>query len=176
VLDWLNRNAPAVQALASIASVLLAVALVWITGRYVRLTRDVAKAAQEQLRYQKQSGESDVARLLTMVKIFRVAVREFPDQQQDAERIRDVPLWKHGEVSTLASLAPTVLGRDAHVHHTVQALNWLRDKADEVQQTKRDEGYQWNAFPWTEWTNHVQQARTGLEDLRKAIEATHTDD
>src|SRR5262249_45241689 len=38
MFSWLNANAPAIQAIAAMVSVLVAAVLAWITARYVRLT------------------------------------------------------------------------------------------------------------------------------------------
>lgn len=46
-MNWLNANAPAIQAIAALASVLVTVALAIITWRYVRLTRDLVETARQ---------------------------------------------------------------------------------------------------------------------------------
>jgi len=46
---WLGQNAAAIQALAAIVVVLLTVALVFVTGRYVRLTREMSQTMRQQL-------------------------------------------------------------------------------------------------------------------------------
>src|SRR5437764_8239478 len=67
---WLDHNAAAVQALASIATVMITVVLAWITRKYVLLTQQLAVAAREQLRMQQHTERSDAARLLTLIVVF----------------------------------------------------------------------------------------------------------
>ena len=59
-------------------TVLLTLALAWITYRYVQLTQHLAIAAREQLRFQQHTERSDAARLLTMIEVFLGNVARLP--------------------------------------------------------------------------------------------------
>jgi hypothetical protein len=48
-MQWLNENAEGVQAITAIVIVFLTAVLVYVTGRYVRLTKDMAQTLREQL-------------------------------------------------------------------------------------------------------------------------------
>ena len=167
--DVVEPKREAVHAAASVASVLLTLVLVWVTARYVRLTKDLAEVAREQLRHQQQSAASDAARLLTLIDVFGLALRRLPDADARGEQIRDVALWKHSDVSAFASLAPAVLGPEAHLHRTIEELNWIRATADQVQQTKREVGFRWNEFPWSQWKEILAKARGDLERLHEEL-------
>src|SRR5262245_47172167 len=106
-----------------------------ITRRYVRLTQQMAAAAQEQLRFQQQTERSDAGQWLTLTHVFLGNIRRLPNRAEHVERLREVSIWRHGDVSTFGTLAASVLGSMAEVHEAIQALNGLRAKVDAVRQT-----------------------------------------
>lgn len=55
-MHWLNENAAAIRALASIAGLLVTGALVWLTYRYVRLTSAIAASNLEQIKHIKETN------------------------------------------------------------------------------------------------------------------------
>lgn len=171
MLLWLNRNAAAIQALASIASVLVTVILAWVTSRYVSLTQQLAQVSREQLRIQQQSVVSEAARLIMLVDVFAGTIQRFPVDERDRERISDIPLWKRSDVTALGTLAASVLGTDAPIGPSIQSLNWLRDKAEGLQQAARDGGVPPDAVPWTDWRREIETARGSLNELRRAADA-----
>ena len=101
---------PAVQAIASIASVCVTLMLAFVTYRYVQLTQSLAEAANEQLRMQRHSAASEAAQLLTLVDLLSGSVKKCPASERDAEQIRSIPIWKQSELTRLATLAASVLG------------------------------------------------------------------
>ena len=167
MLRWLNANAAAVQAAAAVGSVLVTILLAFITLQYVRLTQELARAARQQLRFQEQSAASAAAQLITQI-VFLDCVRRFPPEDLEGDRVRDVPLWKHGDVSALGSLAASVLGARAPVQEVIQALNWIHGKAEDAGQTRGPLGHD---FPWEQWRRELQRASGGLRSLKSAAEA-----
>ena len=173
MFSWLDRNAAAVQALASIATVLITCALAWITRKYVLLTQELAVTAREQLRFQQHSERSDVAQLLTLIEMCLGNLSRVPTREQDADRLRDVSLWRHSDESRFASLSASVLGSSPMIHQAVQALNGVRAKIDGLRQLPADQAVG-PSFSWTQWSREVINARTALRAVRDAAEAAET--
>jgi hypothetical protein len=171
MLTWLNRNAPAVQAIASIASVCVTLMLAFVTYRYVQLTQSLAEAAHEQLRLQRHSAASEAAQLLTLVDLLSGSVAKCPVNERDGEKIRSIPLWKQSELTRLATLAASVLGPDTRIHNVIQKLNWIRARLEEVHATTPDAGYDWEKFPFAEWCRELGDTRSLLTQLRDDVEA-----
>ncbi len=165
MLAWLNQNAAAVQAMASIASVVVTIVLLGITWQYVGLTQELARAAREQLRFQQRTAASEAAQLITLIDVFLGTLKRFPSSEHDAEQIRDVSLWKHADVSAFGSLAASILGTHADVRRAIQRLNWLHNIVDQAQQTTR-EGGRSEQLPWEEWNRQLTEARTALQTGR----------
>jgi hypothetical protein len=170
MFSWLDHNAAAVQALASIATVFIMLALAWITRKYVLLTQDLAVAAREQLRFQQHSERSDAAQLLTLVEMCLGNLAHMPADDQDIERVRDVSIWRHSDVSTFASLAAAVLGSSPPVHDAIQGLNAIRAKVDALRQLPADQTVG-HTFSWIEWRRELVRTRTALRAVRTAAEA-----
>jgi len=64
VSDWLTRHAPAVQALASIANVILASILVWTTIQYARSTAKIleeSRKSREAIELQAKAAQSQAS-------------------------------------------------------------------------------------------------------------------
>jgi hypothetical protein len=166
MLDWLNRYAAAVQALASVFSVLATLLLLQITRQYVRLTQELAKAAREQLRFQERTAASEAAQLTTLIDVFLGSLKKFPQGEADAQALRSVVLWKSADVSTFGSLAAGVLGSRPEVQQAIERLNWLHSTVDRAQQAAADDSQAAEQFPWDEWLRHLDEARHALQAVR----------
>jgi hypothetical protein len=174
MLDWLNRNAPAVQAFASVCSVVATIVLLRITWQYVGLTQELAKAAREQLRFQERAAISEAAQLVTLVDVFLGNLKRFPTAETDGDQLRAVPLWKHGDVTKFGSLAAAVLGSRTEVQRAIQRLNWIGTTAERVQQAAKDGADGLHDFPWQDWIRQIGEARTALQAVRADAQAFAT--
>jgi hypothetical protein len=174
MLDWLNRNAPAVQAFASVCSVVATIALLRITWQYVGLTQELARAAREQLRFQERAVMSEAAQLVTLIDVFLGTVKRFPTAEADSDQLRAVALWRHGDVTKFGSLAASVLGSRPEVQRAIQRLNWIGTTAEHVQQAAKDGGNGLHDFPWEDWTRQIGEARTALQAVRADAQAFAT--
>src|SRR5260221_2859308 len=132
MFDWMNRNGAAVQALASVFSVIATIVLLLITRQYVGLTQELARAAREQLRFQQRTVASEAAQLMTLTDVFLGSLKRFPVEASEGETLRNASLWKHADVTTFGSLAASVLGQRQQVQRAIQRLNWLHSTSDRV--------------------------------------------
>jgi hypothetical protein len=162
MFEWLNRNAAAVQALASVFSVVATVVLLRITRQYVLLTQEMARAAREQLQ---RTVLSEAAQLTTLVDVFLGSLKRLPIAESDGEALKTVSLWKHNDVSMFGSLAASVLGQRPEVQRAIQRLNWVHANVERVQLAARD-GHPSNEFPWTDWKRQIDEARAALQSVR----------
>lgn len=166
MFEWLNHNAAGVQALASIFSVIATVVLLRTTRQYVALTQELARAAREQLRFQRRTMESESAQLTTLIDVFLGSLKRLPVTEAERDTIRTVALWKGADVSTFGSLAATALGSRPEVQRAIQRLNWIHSNVDRVQQTGPDAEFPWDQFPWADWTRQIDEARAALQTVR----------
>src|SRR5437870_2195448 len=171
MLEWLNHYAAAVQALAAVFSVIATVMLLRITRQYVMLTQELARAAREQIQYQRRTAASEAAQLTTLIDVFLGSLKHFPTSQQDADQLRTVGLWKHADVTAFGSLAASVLGTRTEVQRAIQRLNWLRTTAEKVQQAAQDDANRWQDFSWDDWNRQIGEARTALQAVRADAQA-----
>lgn len=72
---WLNANSSAIQALASLAVLLVTVQLARLTGRYVALTKSIADATLEQMRMIKTSADTELSRSRDSLKALAMRTR-----------------------------------------------------------------------------------------------------
>jgi hypothetical protein len=79
VWDWLNDNSGAMQAIASVASVAVTIVLVIITARYVRLTKGLAEAANDELRRQNEASKARRRELASQIKFLRDVLATLPN-------------------------------------------------------------------------------------------------
>jgi hypothetical protein len=173
MFEWLNQNAAAVQALASVCSVMATVALLLITRQYVGLTQELARAAREQLQ---RTVESEAAQLMTLIDVFLGSLKRLPIAEADRDALRSVSLWKHADVITFGSLAASALGSRPEVQRAMQRLNWVHSNADRVQQSDPQVPFPWEQFPWDDWARQVDEARTALQAVRSQAQASATSD
>lgn len=171
MLDWLNHNAAAVQALASVFSVVATVVLLRTTRQYVTLTQELARAAREQLRFQQRAVASESAQLKTLTEVFLGSLKRLPANESERDVIRSVTLWKHADVTTFGSLAASALGSRPEVQRVIQRLNWLHATAERIQQTDPAAADPWLQFSWNDWMRQLNEARVALEAVRGAAES-----
>ena len=174
MFDWLNKNAAAVQALASVFSVITTIVLLGITRQYVKLTQELARAAREQLKFQERSFVSEGAQLVTLVDVFLGSLKRIPTKESEGDQLRTASLWKHSDVTTFGSLAATVLGTRTEVQRAIQRLNWIRTTAEKVQQAAQGDDHPWQDFAWDDWNRQVGEARTALQAVRADAQAVAT--
>ena len=177
MFEWLNHNAAGVQALASICSVIATVVLLRVTRQYVALTQELARAAREQLRFQRRTVESEAAQLTTLIDVFLGSLKRLPVAQTDRDTIRTVALWKGADVSTFGSLAAAALGSRPEVQRAIQRLNWIHSNVERVQQANPEGEFPWAQFPWEDWARQIDEARAALQTVRSdALSSTPPED
>jgi len=165
MFEWLNHNAAAVQALASVFSVIATVVLLRITMQYVGLTQELARAAREQLRFQQRTVVSEAAQLTTLIDVFLGTLKRLPIAENDRDTLRTVSIWKHADVSTFGSLAAAALGPRPEVQRAIQRLNWIHSTTERVQGDP-DGAKQAQDFTWDDWTRQINEARAALQAVR----------
>jgi hypothetical protein len=168
MFEWLNHNAAAVQALASVFSVVATVVLLRITRQYVALTQELARAAREQLRFQQRTVESEAAQLTTLIDVFLGSLKRLPVAESERDSLQTVSVWKHPDVSTFGSLAAAALGSRPEVHRAIQRLNWIHANVERVQQSDPAAVFPWDQFPWSDWVRQIDEAREALQKVRSA--------
>jgi len=174
-MSWLNNNAPAVQAIAAVVSVLVTTVLAFITWRYVRLTGELSETARQELHFLKgeRAAQKQEARqhLLTLILHLRKIANQFSGGPSQGEQIRKVTLWSDSSLDDLRSLAvafgPTVadLAAEASRH-----LSTIAELAISVQQTPRATGVDWIRFDWTRWKQAIEGAERCLVSLLDRVE------
>lgn len=165
MLKWLAANAILVQAIASIISVMVTVALAVITYQYVRLTQRLAESSDAQLMLLRASVSAKINALAGYVKTLRILVDELPTNQQEADHMRTVAVWSGdnlAEFQRLASEHSRNAGERAAV--VVPSMRWLRDRIDAVKDGSL--GTDWKrSFLWDEWLIHKDRATAELEAI-----------
>ena len=162
VIEWLNRNAGAVTAIASVV-------LAGLTGWYVVITRQIALASRETLRH---SVEAQQAARRQAERALRALVRRLSEMAAavpvplGVNTVQRIPLWSDDDLRDLEALAREAEGADLEAASL--AVKNLRHIATIIAEIKRDEaGVGWNANKHSPpvWANDVGAARTALAAL-----------
>ena len=174
-MDFLNQNAPAIQAIASVVSVLVSAALLWITMEYIRLTRTLAEAAHQSLEHEKEAARAQKRHLQSLLRTLRFMLGQLPTDPEQGERLRRVPLWENSDLSEMQELASQVgaqEGQEAAL--AAVSMRWLRDRVQEVRGADPKKGYDWSRFPWDRWNVESKFARDHLNAMRGSIGGEET--
>jgi len=170
-MDFLNRNAAAMQAVSSVVSVLVTVVLVWITAEYVKLTRSLAEAAHQNLEHQREAAQARRRHLHSLLKTLRFMLGQLPADPQHGEHIRRVPICENSDLSELQELSAQVgtqEGQEAAL--ATVSMRWLRDRVEEVRAAEPPKGYDWSRFPWDRWQVEYAFARDHLNVIWQAVD------
>ncbi len=176
MVKWLNQNSAAIQAVATVVSVLVTAALALITLWYVRLTRTLVEATKSQAEFLREAVKARKRHLLAVVKMLRILVMSFPEIRQHGEQMRGATTWDNNDLADLKRLASefgTLAGQRAAV--ATSSLLWLKDRVDEVKAIKPGLGVSWNDFPWDRWDSELKRAKENLEALCAELTRDHLD-
>lgn len=168
---FLNSNAGAIQAIAALTTSLVTVVLVFITWRYVRLTRRLAEAASAEMSFHEEAETEKWRELNAYTKLIRGLLSGLPASEQGADRaIRQAPSWESGDVMRLQRLAARL---DRHAGEraaiVVTAMTWLAERLHEVKSKDPAEGYDWSTFPWNRWRKEIETARAALDAIAATV-------
>lgn len=164
-------NWPAwVQAVAAIIQAIAAVTIYKVTKEYVRLTRDIALAANEQLKLtrlgQLAEDKHRAGALRGRASSLEARVSALPEVADDTA-FRERVLWTFDEVEALQNTAARVLGlaADAASKAAVECA-WLRDRLQAIRDVPMNTGYDYaRFFPHEEWRTRRADALVYLREL-----------
>jgi len=169
-LNFFNTNAPGIQAISAVVSVLAIIVLVVITSRYVVLTRKIADAAKKQLEQFTREEQAKRRELLTMIKMLRLHLKTLPVDHSKGEVMREAILWETDDLAELQNLSAEVGLKPGQI--AVQAGIWLRQLASMVSDVKAIDpkvGVPWDRFNWGGWDAARQGAEASLKDLWQSV-------
>jgi len=174
-MTWLNSNAPAIQAIAAVVSVIVTVILAYVTTKYVMLTRELVRNGQENLQFIKEERKADLGerkgRLLALIWHLRMIATSLPDTPSKGEQIRSVAFWSESETQELRALASTFGTFAAELaSEAARYLATLAELGKMVQETPPARGVEWNKFPWERWHAAFQGAERAMTSLVTHLE------
>ncbi len=169
--QFLNANAGAIQAIAALTTSLVTVVLVFITWRYVRLTRRLAEAASVQMSFHQEAEAEKWRELNAYTKLIRGLISALPEREQDPDRaMRQAASWEPGDVKRLQRLAARLDRRAGErAAAIVAAMTWLGERVREVKETGSADQYDWAKFPWGRWRKELSTAREGLDAIASTV-------
>jgi hypothetical protein len=165
---WLNANAAAIQAIGSVATVLLTAVLASITWRYVKLTQRLVTA---------QMGEAASRRrdLRTQLEVVSAFLHAFPSQDDPrlSEAIlspfNDLREFSGNHFRTLVSEVSVEAGR--HEAVLEEHVTWLINLVREIRSVPRGIGYNWSNFPSEDYERRLRSARDAFQRLSAELDA-----
>ncbi|MFC1791053.1 hypothetical protein ACFL0I_01125 [Gemmatimonadota bacterium] len=169
-MTWLNDNAAAIQALSSFVVVAATIVLVFITWRYVKLTKDLVDSASAQVKALERQYEGKRVQVLNLVRTLRGHLKTLPEEVKAGEAIRSATLWEPGDVLLLQVVASEIdfeAGRYAALLGS--PLSYLRDRSVEVRETPVKRGFSWGTFDWVRWTESLEAARANLRGVWECV-------
>lgn len=172
MLQFLNSNAGAIQALASCASVLVTLALFIITYRYVRLTQSLAESARKQMSLQVGEREARRLQFTSLATALRELLKDLPHDQAQAEQIRHARTWSDAMLTGLARLAAEIgpaTAADAAV--AVGHIRFLQERIESVKKTDQFTGVDWLRFGWDHWLEALYRSREAIDRLLSVDES-----
>ena len=170
-------HAPSIQAVAALVTSLVTGVLVFITWRYVRLTRRLAEAAHAEMLFHEEAEAEKWRELNAYTKLVRGLISGLPVGGQGADgAMRQAPSWEIGDVVRLQRLAAR-LDRSAgeRAAAVVTAMTWLGERLREVKSSGSADGFDWSKFPWDRWKKELSTAKGGLDLIGATVTHRMTD-
>lgn len=173
MLQWLNLNSGAIQALTSVLTLAVTAVLATITWHYVRLTKDLADVARAQLRGEREALAARRRELRTLAAMLRKHLLTLP--QGDDPRLSEAILtrvveWGDFDFDRFRALASEL--SDVAGNHAATAehlMRWIGELVHTIRAANRTTGYDWSRFPRQEfkqaWVDAYYAAGEILESL-----------
>jgi hypothetical protein len=153
VITWLNANSNAVEALGSVAAVLVSlgslsvtIVLARLTKRYVALTTTIAAATKAQAEFnsalQREAKEAAAESLYHHAWRLKGVVNALPKDKPAVDQLRHFNLFGEGDVAELQRLTQLV-GGEVYRQTTlaITGLHWLLGLIDRIKATSEGAGY-----------------------------------
>jgi hypothetical protein len=179
-MHWLNSNAGAIQALSSVAVVLLTGALFLITRRYVNLTHSLLLGQLEVVAARRRELRSQIE----VLRAFLAALPTPEDQRlagvilDHSSDLRDFPFNRFRALASRVSLEAGSQAVEAENH-----LMWLLNLIRGIRATPRpfprspneplgpeSKGYDWKSFPGQDYFTHVRFAMLPLNKIVEQLD------
>src|SRR5208283_1486858 len=166
---WLNSNASAIEAITSIASVLVTVVLAFITARYVVLTKTLAEAANAQLLGQVEASRARRRKLASHINFLLEIIESLPDSSRWSQAdsiMRNSTNWDDFDFADFRALASEVSDAASSYAALVESkMRWMAERVNEIKSTPSAHGYDWRAFRRPEWDEALRVARHALGSI-----------
>lgn len=170
---WLNINSTAIEAGTSIVTALATVVLVFITARYVALTKGLAEAANAELFRQIEASKARRRELASQIEFLCSALDSLPDRNnwKQADRLmRSSTGWGNFDFEKFRAHASEISDAAASCAATVEAkMGWMADLVNKVKATPPGLGYDWDAFPRDKWHDALRAARDALASILREL-------
>jgi hypothetical protein len=153
VITWLNANSNAVEALGSVAAVLVSlgslsvtIVLARLTRKYVALTNTIAAATKAQAEFnsalQREAKEAATESLYHHAQRLKGVVNALPKDRPAVEQLRHFNLFGEGDLTELQRLTQLV-GGEVYRQTTIAltGLRWLLGLIDRIKATSEGAGY-----------------------------------
>jgi hypothetical protein len=184
-MHWLNDNGQAIQALGSVAIVILTGVLASITWRYVQLTSQYVLLTQNLLGEQLQAAAARRRELRTAADLLKSILMALPvsDDQRLADAIRgcyDFLSFPYNQFRALASEVSLKAASDAALMDT--NLKWLGDLFHTIRSAPPPrspneplEGvpraFNWNKFPKRDYEDKWRTAVNALDRILAELDS-----
>lgn len=178
-MNWFNSNAAAVQALASVASLIVTVVLAVLTGKYVRLTRQIAQAALEQIQHIKltsTTAQKQAARSLdALSKRIRLPLRNLNPDAPSHRQLREYNLLSQEDISALEALARDVNDQAAmYAGKAAVSLRKIVGLLAAARAKSPEQGWIASESQTSQWKEATEAGPRMLEELERVCQAVAT--
>jgi hypothetical protein len=191
LITWLNANRNAVEALGSMAAVLVSVGslivtivLARLTGKYVALTNTIAAATKAQAEFnsalQREAKEAATESLYHHARRLKAVVNALPKDKPVVDQLRHFNLFGEGDVAELQRLTQLV-GGEVYGQTTLAltGLHWLLGLIDRIKATPELTSYVLSAQEEGGYQRSVQLLTQELaiivETCRPAVSPSETE-
>jgi hypothetical protein len=171
-MNWFEENAAAIQALSSVAGLLVAGVLAWLTGRYVRLTRDIAISNLEQVKHIREaarlSQQQNARALESLALRIRVALGQLNPDVPKHKELRAFDLLTERDVADLEALARQVDGRAitsaSNAAVSLRVIHGMIKKAKDINEV----------MGWVPTDHEIQRWKSSMEAGHRSLQEVET--
>jgi hypothetical protein len=174
-MNWFKENAAAIQAFASIAALVVAIVLAWLTYRYVRLTRDIAASSLEQVKHIREATEIEREQHARALASLALRIRtSFGGLNADVPRhkeLRGYSQLTEREIADIEVLARRaggpVLDSASKAVASLRIMQGMIQKAKEINETL---GWIPTQQEMHAWRKAMEEAHRSLQEMEDSCQ------
>ena len=159
MLNWLNQNGTAIQAIFTVL-------LVGVTTVYVILTRSISRSAANEIKFQNQAKRTRFLQLDIILERIIDLHSSIPKDKNLEHWVRTCALFSTEELNKLNELQSEFISSTRTGACLLDSLNWIIVTVSDLKKPRQSGGINWEKFDYAQFYSNVADIEKCVKELK----------